>query len=215
MRQPNKQGMERFVDPAFHQKLSGMEAKFQELMAEREREGREEIGQVTVDHNGYKRSIQREWYQNQFYEDMTYWYCADPRKRMETHPGVELRGKSKMGSFALASLDYGEESPMKFSTSSVSPKKKVRTASTVMGAAYSISKKGGLANTQYSLPKVAEEDAVMNYDQEERQSAYDDAKMNLINATAMIKGQGMAELKVLKAPPQGVKNVVIAFGNFF
>ena len=147
-------------------------------MAEREAEGREEIGQVTVDHNGYTRSIQREWYQNQFYEDMTYWYCADPRKRMETAPTIGLKPKSKAGSFALASLDYGEESPMKFSTSSVSPKKMVRTATTVKGAAYVTTKKTTLADTQYSLRQVDEDAA-----SEERQYAYEDAKRDLINAT--------------------------------
>ena len=31
----------------------------------------------------------------------------------------------------------------------------------------------------------------------------------------MIKGQGMQEAKALRAPPQLVKDIVVAFGNFF
>ena len=48
VRQPNKQGVERFIDPAYAKKLGDVESQFAAMMAERAQQGRDTFGHGNI-----------------------------------------------------------------------------------------------------------------------------------------------------------------------
>ena len=102
VRQPDKEGVERFVDVAYSQKLSAIEQQFEQLMAERMAASKDKLYPQEEDEHGNKRA----WYQAQFYQDMTTFYMSPDRVRMKTKPGAKLRSNnSKMGSFNISAMN--------------------------------------------------------------------------------------------------------------
>lgn len=140
VRQPDKQGVERFVDPSFAQGLGEIEAQIHTLMQEYNRR-REAVGEsLQLGEEG-----QGEWYESKFYKDMTAFYKPPVRKRMETKPTSVLRSsKSKMGTASFMDTSFNVESPTSLKNSK---KRNFRKSNTT-------AMPGNLAMTDYNLPAI-------------------------------------------------------------
>ena len=75
--------------------------EFQQLYAERMGANRDlgGDGDEEEEYSGYGPPVKKEWYEARFYKDMTEFYRAPNRQRMQTKPTAKLGASmSKMGS---------------------------------------------------------------------------------------------------------------------
>lgn len=151
VRQPDKQGVERFVDPSFAQGLGEVEAQINVLMQEYNKR-REAVGEsLTLGEEG-----QGEWYESKFYRDMTAFYKPPKRKRLENKPTSMMRGSRSKVSGASFMMDqsFNAGSPTSISKS----KKRAFTK------AYTSQMPDKLAMTDFDLPPVDIDDADVTVD---------------------------------------------------
>jgi len=73
VRQPDKEGLERYVDPDFQRRLGEVEAEISAINASRR------------DISGARSETGRPWYENNFYQEMTEFYKAPPRNQMKPY----------------------------------------------------------------------------------------------------------------------------------
>lgn len=178
VRQPNKVGIERFVDNEFEHKMQQVSQEFQQLYAERMGANRDLGGDdddEDPDDNGYGAG-KKEWYETRFYKDMTEFYRAPGRQRMQTKPtgklgnsiskmGSQLGGASMMLPNLQESINSRADSNMSplgspLRSPGKSPKRGGRLGRTSTEGEVShhqVEQQHTLANTDYGLAKIEED----------------------------------------------------------
>ena len=128
-------------------------------------------GDDDEDDNGYGPAPKKEWYETRFYKDMTEFYRAPNRQRMQTKPS---KMGSKMGSvmggasFMLPNLQAsvnGNDSPLgsPLRSPGKSPKRGRLGRTFTEGEAISPQNNlGSLADTDFGLPKIEEDSESVN-----------------------------------------------------
>ena len=175
------------------------------------------------------RQKMNEWYQNDFYEDMTEFYHPGYRKRIWTAPSVDLRNENLV---SLSTTKLVQQDELGNSTSpSKSPTRK-KNAQLLRQSSENYQYKQAMPQYIESPQRKAEREKEERKARRQgslgpvQQHAYgvvdgdeDDSEDDALGAVAEAIGQlrpsDITEIKALKAPPQDVITIFSILGNFF